>query len=114
MLVAAALILPAPVRMLRLSFRELLEGIPDAEVAGPINAAIAKVHADFGLPEPTARMGKLGRKIYLDLDFLVGEDEGWTVDHADQVHRQLQTELSEPGRLLWINVELHTDPNWDD
>ena len=113
-LVAAALILPAPVRMLRQSFRELLEGVPDAEVADPINAAIAAVRADFGLPEPTARMGKLGRKIYLDLDFLVGEDEGWTVDHADQVHRQLRTKLSEPGRMLWINVELHTDPDWDD
>lgn len=113
-LVAAALILPAPVRMLRQSFRELLEGVPDAEVADPINAAIAAVRADFGLPEPTVRMGKLGRKIYLDLDFLVGEDEGWTVDHADQVHRQLRTKLSEPGRMLWINVELHTDPDWDD
>ncbi len=112
-LVAAALILPAPIRMLRQSFRELLEGAPGPEITGPIDAAIAGACADFGLPEPTARVGKIGRKVYLELDFLVAEAEGWTVDHADQVRRRLLTELSEPGRLLWINVELHTDPAWD-
>ena len=111
-LVAAALILPAPIRMLRRSFRELLEGAPGPEITGP-TAAIAGTCADFGLPEPTARVGKLGRKVYLELDFLVTEADGWTVDHADQVRRRLLTELSEPGRLLWINVELHTDPAWD-
>ncbi len=112
-LVAAALILPTPVRMLRQSFRELLEGVPGAEVADPIHAAIDRVCADFGLPEPTVRLGKLGRKVYVELDFLVGEGEGWTVDHADRVRRRLLTQLAEPGRLLWINVELHTDPAWD-
>lgn len=112
-LVAAGLILPAPIRMLRQSFRELLEGVPDAEVTDPIHAAIDRVCADSGLPQPTMRVGKLGRKVYLELDFLVDEDAGWTVDDADQVRRRLLTELAEPGRLLWINVELHTDPAWD-
>jgi predicted Co/Zn/Cd cation transporter (cation efflux family) len=112
-LVAAALILPTPIRMLRQSFRELLEGVPDAEVTRPIHAAIDRACVDFGLPQPIVRVGKLGRKVYLELDFLVGGDEGWTVDHADQLRRRLLTELASPGRLLWINVELHTDPAWD-
>lgn len=112
-LVAAALILPAPIRMLRQSFRELLEGAPDEEITDPIHAAIDRARVDSGLPQPTVRVGKLGRKVYLELDFLVGEGEGWTVDHADQVRRRLLTELAEPGRLMWINVELHTDPAWD-
>ena len=112
-LVAAALILPAPVRMLRQSFRELLEGVPDPDVTDPINRAIAEVRTEFGLPEPVVRVGKLGRKVYLELDFLVGEGGGWTVDHADRVRRRLMEALAQPGRLLWINVELHTDPAWD-
>jgi predicted Co/Zn/Cd cation transporter (cation efflux family) len=113
-LVAAALILPAPIRMLRQSFRELLEGVPDPGVTDPIHAAIDQVCREFGLPQPAVRVGKLGRKVYLELDFLVDEDAGWTVNDADQVRRQLLTELAEPGRLLWINVELHTDPAWDE
>jgi cation diffusion facilitator family transporter len=112
-LLAAALVVPTPVRMLRTAFRELLEGTPDASVTGPIHAAIAEVRAEFGLPEPTTRIGKLGRKVYLELDVVVGRDDGWTVDHADRIRRALMDRLSRPGQLLWINVELHTDPGWD-
>ena len=112
-LVAAGLILPTPVRMLRQSFRELLEGVPDPTVTDPIHAAISRVRTGFGLPEPTTRIGKLGRKVYLELDFLVGEDQGWVLDDADRVRRELIETLARPGQLLWVNVELHTDPGWD-
>ena len=112
-LMAGVLILPVPIGMLRQAFRELLEGVHGPEVTDPNLAAIADVCAAFGLPEPTARIGKLGRKVYLELDFLVGADQGWTVDHADRIRRALMDDLAQPGRLLWINVELHTDPAWD-
>ncbi len=112
-LVAAVLILPTPVRMLRQSFRELLEGVPGREVTDPIHASIAAVRSEMGLPKPTTRIGKLGRKVYLELDFLVGADQGWTVNDADRVRRRLLGDLARPGQLLWINVELHTDPAWD-
>ena len=112
-LVAAGLILPTPVRMLRQSFRELLEGVPDPTVTDPIHAAISRVRTGFGLPEPTTRIGKLGRKVYLELDFLVGDDQGWVLDDADRVRRELIETLARPGQLLWVNVELHTDPGWD-
>lgn len=112
-LVVAVLILPTPVRMLRQSFRELLEGTPDATVTEPVHAAVAEVRDDLGLPQPTARIGKLGRKVYVELDFLVGVDQGWGVDDADRIRRRLMTALARPGQLLWINVELHTDPAWD-
>ncbi len=112
-LVAAMLILPTPIRMLRTAFRELLEGAPDAEVTEPIHHAIAAMRAELGLPEPQCRIGKLGRKIYVELDFLVGPDHGWTVSDADAMRRRLVDALRRPGRLLWLNVELHTDPAWD-
>jgi predicted Co/Zn/Cd cation transporter (cation efflux family) len=112
-LVAAVLILPTPVRMLRTSFRELLEGAPDESVTGPIHAAIDEVRASFGLPAPTTRIGKLGGKVYVELDFLVDADGDWRVDDADRVRRALIAALARPGRLLWVNVELHTDPAWD-
>lgn len=112
-LIAAGLILPTPVRMLRQAFRELLEGVPDRSVTDPIHAAVAEIRAEFGLSEPTVRIGKLGRKVYVELDFLVRDDHGWVLDDADRVRRSLINRLAEPGRLLWVNVELHTDPGWD-
>jgi cation diffusion facilitator family transporter len=110
-LLATAVILPTPLRMIKQMYSELLEGTPGSEVAEPIQAAVVEVSAAHGLPEPTLRMGKLGRKLYLELDYLVKDE--WSVGEADEVRRELMTRLDEPGRLLWINVELHSDPNWD-
>lgn len=110
-LLATAVILPTPLRMIKQMYSELLEGTPKPDLAHPIRKAVSDVSAEHGLPEPTLRMGKLGRKLYLELDYLVYEE--WTVGEADDVRRDLMVRLSEPGRLMWINVELHSDPNWD-
>lgn len=110
-LLATAVIIPTPLRMMKQMYSELLEGRPPAEVRAPIEAHVADVSAAHGLPQPTLRIGKLGRKLYVELDYLV---EGqWEVGEADLVRRDLMARLEEPGRLLWINVELHSDPLWD-
>lgn len=110
-LLASAVILPTPLRMIKQMYTELLEGRPAAEVREPIQHTVLEVSQAHGLPAPNIRLGKLGRKLYLELDYLV-EDE-WAVGEADEVRRELLTRLSEPGRSLWINVELHSDPLWD-
>lgn len=112
-LVAVLVIAPTPLSMLGQMYRELLEGVPPAELREEIDTVVAQVSAEFGLPEPVVRTGKLGRKLYLEIDYLVEEDEGWSISEADRVRRALAERLRQPGRLLWISVELHTDPNWD-
>jgi len=109
---AAGLLIPTPLRMLRTSLRELLEATPPASITGPVADAVAAVRQDFGLPEPDLRIGKLGRKLYVELDFVV-EPGAWDVGDADLVRRNLVDRLTQPGQLLWVNVELHTDPAWD-
>ncbi len=111
-LVATAVILPTPLRMIRSMYTELLEGRPPRDVSDPINAVVDQVTAEHNLPTPTVRIGKLGRKVYLEIDYLVGQ--GAEIGTADVVRRDLIQRLNEPGRSLWINVELHTDPSWDE
>lgn len=113
-LVAVLLLGPTPLRMIRASLRELLEGTPGEEVRRPVEEAVASVRQRHGLPEPSMRLGKLGRKVYVELDFLVGTHEGWSVGDADRIRRELATHLRQPGQVLWLNVELHSDPGWDD
>lgn len=110
-LLATAVILPTPVRMIRSMYGELLEGTPAPEVSEPVHEAVHQVSSARNLPEPTTRIGKLGRKLYLELDYVV--EPGRVVGEADTVRRDLMQRLHKPGRLLWINVELHTDPDWD-
>lgn len=112
-IVAGLLIVPTPARMMRSAYRELLEGVPDPAITDPIHAAVDRLNADENLPEPAVRIGKLGRKIYVELDWTLPIDAAVTVDDADRYRRRLINELSQPGQSLWLNVELHTDPDWD-
>lgn len=111
-IVAALFIAPTPVSMLAQMYNELLEGAVPSELAAEVEAEVVEVSRDYGLPDPTIRVGKLGRKIYVEIDYLVAEGE-WSVSDADRIRRRLVERLREPGRLLWITVELHTDPTWD-
>jgi predicted Co/Zn/Cd cation transporter (cation efflux family) len=112
-LVSAVIFVPVPLTMLRQSGSELLEATPPAEVSEPVYAAIESVRQQFGLPEPQTRVGKLGRKLYVEVDFLV-TDTGWTVEDADRVRRAMSALIKRPGQLLWLNVEIHSDPHWDE
>lgn len=109
-LLAAITIAPTPIGMIRTMYSELLEGAPPSDLAEEIAAAVTAVSAEHDLPEPTLRTAKLGRKVYLELDYLVAERE---IGEADVVRRELTSRLADPGRQLWINVELHSDPEWD-
>jgi predicted Co/Zn/Cd cation transporter (cation efflux family) len=109
---ATAMLIPTPLRMIGTSLRELLEAAPDHSVTEPVADAVAAVREKFGLPEPDLRVGKVGRKLYIELDFVV-EPGVWDVGDTDLVRRALLDRLAQPGQLLWVNVELHTDPAWD-
>ena len=113
-LVAAVVVAPTPISMIRTTMRELLEGAPDDETQGPIEDAVKEVTALFALPEPVSVLiGKLGRKVYVEVDYLVEVDK-WTISDVDRIRRELGRRLEEPGLNYWLNVELHTDPNWDE
>lgn len=112
-IVAIALLAPTPWRMIRSALRELLEATPDESVSGPVKQAVTTLRHRHELPEPNMRLGKLGRKLYVELDFLVDADDGWTVGDADLFRRELAADLRRPGQVLWLNVELHSDPDWD-
>lgn len=115
-IVAALILAPIPVGMLRTMFNELLEGAPGPVVEAPIRAAIEAACTHFHLPQPQAvRIGKLGRKVYAEVDFLIHDDphDRWTVEEADRIRRFIMEHADQPGQSLWLNVELHVDPDWD-
>ena len=108
-LVVCVVILPAPVRMLRTTLRELTEGAPPTAIQQPIRAAVAEVSSAAGLPEPLVRIQKLGAKVYVEVDYLV-EAGRWDTADADRVRHALYRRLGELPYLFWLNVELTTDP----
>jgi predicted Co/Zn/Cd cation transporter (cation efflux family) len=99
-----------PVRMIRSTFIELVEGSPDTDLQGPARAAVNEVAAQFALADRHLRMTKIGRKFYVEIDFVV--DPSWNVRQSDQVRRALSERLNQLPHDLWLTVEFTADRTW--
>jgi predicted Co/Zn/Cd cation transporter (cation efflux family) len=99
-----------PLRMVRTTFVELVEGSPPAELARPTREAVNEVAERFGLGDQHLRMSKVGRKFYVEVDFVV--DDGWTVRQSDQVRHAINERLAGLPHDLWLTVEFTADRTW--
>lgn len=106
-LVASLVLLPTPLRMLRDTLAELLERTPPAPVREPVKLAVEEVRRQYGLSEPYFRLNKMGRKLYVEVDFVV--DPTMSVGEADEVRRAIRDRLATLPYDLWLNVELSAD-----
>ncbi|GIG34679.1 cation transporter [Cellulomonas pakistanensis] len=110
LLVVVVLVGRLPVRLLRDGMHELLEGAPPPEVGARVRAAVDAARAAFDLPEPLVRATKLGRRLYVEVDFVV--DRGrWDVDTEDEVRRAVAVRLRDLPFDVWATVELTADPD---
>lgn len=107
-LVSCVILAPIPVRLVRSSLNELLEGLPALATAEEITRVVEIVRAKYGLSEPTIRSSKLGRKLYIEVDFVV-EAADWDVSGEDKVRRAVLDGLNHLGFDVWARVALTTD-----
>jgi predicted Co/Zn/Cd cation transporter (cation efflux family) len=107
-LLACAILVPTPLRLLRSGTVELLEGEPPTDIKESVVATVEDVRARFGLDEPIVRLHKLGRKLYVEVDFVVEPGE-WDVSEEDAVRRAVVDGLTPLGLDVWAYVELTTD-----
>lgn len=108
-LVATAVIGPLPVRLVRDGVHELLEGAPPPATRERIAAAVTDLRDRFDLPAPVVRATKLGRRLYVDLHFVVPPGR-WDVDDEDRVRHAATDRLQALPYEVWATVELTTDP----
>lgn len=115
-LVACALALPMALGLTRQGVRELLEAAPPeplrAQISEAVAAGVAAVSSLSGthtLGDPVIRSTKLGRRLYVEVDFIVAEHE-WTVDEEDDIRRAIVQRLDTLDLEIWATVELTTDP----
>ncbi|WP_176168836.1 cation transporter [Krasilnikoviella flava] len=107
-LVAVAVVSPMPARLVRDGMFELLEGTPEPEVLTDLHGIVDDVRQEFGLPAPTVRATKLGRRLYVDVVFVVPHGD-WDVDAEDEVRRSAVGRLRRMPFDVWANVELTAD-----
>ena len=103
-LVTCAIFVVAPVRMVRGTLVELLEGAPSAAVEAPVREAVEGVRAQFDLAAPSVLVTKVGRKLYVEVEGLVAADV--TVAQEDEVRTALRERLERLPFDIWLNLEL--------
>jgi predicted Co/Zn/Cd cation transporter (cation efflux family) len=106
-IVACALFIIAPLRMIRGTFIELVEGVPDDEIQTPVLEAVEAVRLEFSLPHPKVRVSKVGRKIYIEVDFIVSPE--WKVQSSDTVRRALMDCFDVLPHDTWLTLEFTAD-----
>jgi predicted Co/Zn/Cd cation transporter (cation efflux family) len=102
-LITCGLFLAAPIRMVRTTILELLEGEPEEEIRVAVHGAVESVAQRYGVIDPDVRMTKVGPKLYVELEALVAPDV--TVAQQHQVREELHDLLDELPFDLWLNVE---------
>jgi predicted Co/Zn/Cd cation transporter (cation efflux family) len=85
-----------------------VEGVPPVEITDAVHAVVEDVRQRFALDEPIVRLHKLGRKLYVEVDFVVEPGE-WDVSEEDAVRRAVAEGLVPLGLDVWAYVELTTD-----
>lgn len=103
-LVTCIVFMPAPIRLIRATLIELLEGSPTVEVQSKILGGVTAIRDRFGLAEPKVLMTKVGRKVYVEV--VAPADPAVTVAQEHEVRTALGAELERLGYEIWLTLEL--------
>jgi len=109
-IIACLAMAATPAQMIRATFTELIEGLPEEELQRPVREVVDEVRSHYDLGDMHLRMSKLGPKLYVEIDFVVAPD--WSVIRSDEVRHRLRAALEELPQDVWITVEFTTDPDW--
>jgi len=93
--------------MVKTTFIELIEGVPDEELVEAAQVALSEVATAFQLDDRHMRMTKIGRKFYVEIYFVVPLT--WTVAQSDDVRRMLFSTLTTIPHELWLTLEFTAD-----
>jgi predicted Co/Zn/Cd cation transporter (cation efflux family) len=107
-LLACALVVPVPVKLVRHGVNELLEGIPDPSTMAALEAAVETVTGSLDLPQPRVRATKLGLKVYLDVNYRVPSPDV-TIGFEGQVRRAMADAVAHLPFDVWATVQLTCD-----
>jgi cation diffusion facilitator family transporter len=102
-LLTCVLFVRPPLRMVRSTIHELLEGAPDAAVQEPVLKVIADVQQQFGIKEPIIRLHKVGSRLYVEVDAFVAPE--MTIGQGHEVRNVLERKLGELPYEVWLNLD---------
>ena len=111
--VVSLLFLRIPIRLVGGGMREILAMAPPEETRAALDEAVEAVRARFGIAEAFLRASKVGTRVDVEVDFVVGEDSSVrTVADGDVVRQALHDRLAEIGHERSVVVAFTTERRW--
>ncbi|GLZ44428.1 cation transporter [Actinomycetospora sp. NBRC 106375] len=105
--------LRVPARLVGGGMREILEMSPPAETQAALTAAVEEVREQFGLAESFLRASKVGGRVDVEVDYVVGEGSTVrTVADGDVVRQALHDRLAALGFERSVVVAFTTERRW--
>jgi cation diffusion facilitator family transporter len=102
-----------PARLIGGGLREILSMAPPAAVRDDLRARVEAVAESFGLAESFVRASKVGSRLDIEIDFVVGADSPvQTVADCDNVRQYLHDRLAGLGEQRSVVVSFTTDRRW--
>jgi predicted Co/Zn/Cd cation transporter (cation efflux family) len=114
MVVAVSVVfLRVPAKLVTGGLREILSKAAPAGTLEELQACIDAVGQQFGLGESFLRAAKVGSRLDVEVDFVVGADSSVrTVADCDRVRQDLHDRLADLGHERSVIVAFTTDRKW--
>jgi cation diffusion facilitator family transporter len=107
------LFLRVPAQLIRAGLREILAMSASPEVLEPLQARVTDVETRYRFAESFLRASKVGGRMDIEIDFVLGEDSTvQTVAECDQVRQELYDQLAELGYGRSVLISFTTDRRW--
>lgn len=102
-----------PARLIGGGMREILAMAPPAQTQAELDDAVEAVREEFGLAEAFLRASKVGARVDVEVDYVVGEGSSvHTVADGDIVRQALHDRLAALGHERSVVVAFTTDRRW--
>jgi cation diffusion facilitator family transporter len=102
-----------PIKLIVSGLREILSMAPEAEVMDQLRACVRTIQERYGLTESFLRASKVGNRMDIEIDFVVGaESTVRTIADSDTVRQDLHDQLADLGYERSVVVTFTGDRRW--
>jgi cation diffusion facilitator family transporter len=102
-----------PIKLIVSSLREILSMAPEAEVLDQLRACVTAVQERYGFSESFLRASKVGNRMDIEIDFVIGAESAVrTIADSDTVRQDLHDQLAALGYERSVVVTFTADRRW--
>lgn len=103
----------SPILGMRDCVRELMQRSPSDDIINVITEYIDKVDAGYDFSHKVLRLGKVGNKVIVEIDYVLKESSQLdSFSKQDQIRNQLAEELTALDFKIWLNICFTGDEKW--